>query len=140
MKKTILTLSVATMSLVACNNNSETKQENKDTAAATSPAPQKDGWADLSAQQKEQAIRDLVPNTAGNIGWATEGSDDVLSFSADGKVQFIEKNETENGTWQLAGDQLTITKGKGESTLYTAKVDADKLVLGDQTYSRKAGK
>lgn len=145
MKKTILILSVATMYLVACNNNSETQQEIKDTAATktdTAAVPAKDGWADLSAPQKEKAIRDLVPNTAGNIGWSTEGSDDVLSFSADGKVQYTEKGKVEDGTWRLAGDQLTINwkEDKGEPTLYTAKVDADKLVLGDKVYTRKAGK
>jgi uncharacterized lipoprotein NlpE involved in copper resistance len=145
MKKTIFLLGLATTSLIACNNNAnektaaDTTQATVTTTDTTTP-PAKDGWADLSTPEKEKAIRDILPNTAGYTGWTTEGEEDILSFTADGKVQFAEEGKSKTGNWQLAGDQLTIAKEKGEPKKYTAKVDGDKLVLGDKTYNRAAAK
>jgi len=155
MQKVIKNLALCMVSsamLVACGEKKEgtdtqkqdtttTKVENKDASSEPKEETKKETGA------SEADIKAFLKSKEGTYGWNTDANKLGLDFFDDGRlhVQGPDGEATMwEGKWSLAGDQLTMEcKGCGEmkpKETVTVKMDGEKLVLGDKTYTRYAPK
>lgn len=133
MKKLTLGLALfasATFVLSSCNGNTTANASGTPTEASAPAAP-KVSEADLKA---------FLHSKEGTYGWQTKSDDISYDFFVDGRLA-IQGPDGEatmwEGTWTLSGDQvhLVCADRKQDETL-TAKIDGEKLVLGDKVYTR----
>lgn len=148
--KTLALVLLSSASLLSCGDKKESTQEEtpkKDSAKVeATPEPKaEEKKADVTS---EQDLKAFLYSKEGTYGWrigADLTNDYLLDFFKDGRlaVQGPDGEATMwEGKWNLAGDQLTLEckdcgKMKAKETL-TAKIDGEKLVLGDKVYTRYA--
>ncbi len=88
----------------------------------------------------EADIKAFLNSKEGTYGWQTTSSTNMLDFFADGRLH-IQGPDGEAtmwlGTWKIAGDKVTMVCQdiKLDETV-SAKIDGEKLILGDKTYTR----
>lgn len=82
----------------------------------------------------------FLKDPEGYYGWQTTADKISFDFFDDGRLH-IQGPDGEatmwEGKWELKGDQLTLQRADLNKTeTVTVKIDGDKLVLGDKTYTR----
>jgi hypothetical protein len=135
--------------LVSCGEKKDsTDTPKQDTAAKIeskdTPQEPKQEEKKEASKPSEDDIKAFLYSKEGTFGWRIDaGTLILLDFFKDGRlsVQGPDGEATMwEGKWSLAGDQLTMEcKGCGEmkaKETVTVKMDGEKLVLGDKTYSR----
>jgi hypothetical protein len=133
--------------LVACggkeaNNQAEAK---KDSVEEKTEQTESKAQEPAKPEVSEDALRTFLHSKENTFGWQTKSDNLGLDFFKDGRLS-VEgpggEAEMWQGTWTLAGDQLTMEckdcgKFPAKQTL-TVKIEGEKLILGEKTYTRYA--
>lgn len=133
MKKLTLGLALlvsATFVFSSCNGNTTANASGTPTEASTPAAP-KVSEADLKA---------FLHSKEGTYGWETKSDDISYDFFVDGRLA-IQGPDGEStmweGTWTVKGDQVhLVCADRNQDETLTAKIDGEKLVLGNKVYTR----
>jgi len=134
--------------LVSCGENKSESTEQKDSVTKKDtvarqdavPATTNTNAAATTSAPDEGTIRKFLHSKEGTYGWQTQADKIMLDFFEDGRLA-IQGPDGEatmwEGTWKLKGDQLTMKREDLKKTItVTTKIEGDKLVLGDKTYTR----
>ncbi|MBP7281213.1 MAG: hypothetical protein KBA66_06545 [Leptospiraceae bacterium] len=92
----------------------------------------------------EADIKAFLVSKEGTYGWNTTADQIGLDFFQDGRLH-IQGPDGEatmwEGKWSVTGDKLTMERTDLSKTeTVPVKIDGEKLILGDKTYTRYAPK